>query len=324
MQSASGDLEVLIDTSLGVAGSAQASLRYLAKSLDPKAIPTAAAVVVCGDPFDVTAPKMAALAVKESQAPVLVISGKYGPPKTRRLLQLAMKELPRPPHEKQPNVWTLELASEFTGTDWSINYDDLMECQVYLEFVLSELRALDPSIKPEDVSITSCGEGNHDWLRAGAGKKLQILLETSSTNSGQNACECEKLLREYLKDFQPPETEQKRVIFVKAPLMLLRGLLTIKNPGPDTLLEKVERSEWLGGVTEVLPFAGPCPVLTELDALGRLETLVKATGEYKRIRGYNNKFLAVETDFDHGQSERLASWDDVLQNMLKHVQDHAA
>lgn len=192
--------------------------------------------------------------------------------------------------------WTLPLASEFSQTDWTKKERDVTESDIYLEVVLNELQQKQPGLKPTDVSITVADPVN--GLPSGHVRRFRIILENKSLNSGENAIYCEELLREYLKDFQPLNGQPKKVIFVKAPLLLMRGWLTLKNPGPDTLKKaKVDKEDWLGGDTQVLPYTDDCPRLAILDPLKRVEVLVEASGEYKKICNYNNKHLIVEEDF---------------------------
>merc|ERR1719159_529766 len=113
--------------------------------------------------------------------------------------------------------------------------------------------------------------------------KLNIVIENRSTHSGENAQFAEELLRDYLKECNDP-----KVIFVKAPLLLLRGLLTMKK-------EKgaISKSDWLGGNTQLVAFAEECPNLARSSPLERLEALAQGAGEPSRIKKCNGQHLDV-------------------------------
>merc|ERR1712118_554304 len=108
-----------------------------------------------------------------------------------------------------------------------------------------------------------------------------MVIENRSTHSGENAQFSEELLRDYLKKCEKP-----KVIFVKAPLLLLRGLLTMKKEKGT-----IGKSDWLGGNTQVVAYAEMCPNLGRSSPLERLEALAQGAGELVRIVNYNGNHL---------------------------------
>jgi len=321
-----GDLVFLLDKALGGVGETERALQYLARSAKDEELHGAAAVVVCGDPADVTAPQWAAHALKVSCAPVVIISGGAGPDGTGRLLQNAKHELNQAGgdvEELSGGLWRLPLASEVHG-EWvkpavppqhdlkkGVGLDPeqatkhLTEADIYLELMLNKLRQIEPSIGLKDVAV-----GIND-MPAAADKKLRIVIENKSTHSGENAEFAEALLRPYLHEFKPSPGQVPKIISVKAPLLLKRGTSTLRKEKG-----KVPKSVWLGGDVQLVSYAAPCPELSELDPLRRVEVLAQAAGEYKRLLNYNHQHLDLEADFPHSAARAFAALADALTSLM--------
>lgn len=269
----------------------------------------AAAVMVCGDPADLTAPVRAAEAVAKSNAPFLLISGGAGQAGTKPLYEAAKTTFKNPDFnmhadgkaERVPVPKGMCSAGKPMDVATANSY--LTEADIYAAIVLQKLIE-SHGFKRNEIQIshnTNCLD-----LKRGS-VKLNVVIENRSTHSGENAQFSEELLRDYLKTCTKP-----KVIFVKGPLLLLRGVLTMRKEKGT-----IVKSEWLGGCTQVVAYAEACPNLTRCSPLGRLEALAQGAGELSRIVKYNGMHLDVEPGFPSDKVGIIRNLEQEFQRLLK-------